>query len=238
MMNFHGWGGFASDQLAMSNMRPLADTENFILVYPQGSILEDDGFTHWNTYLPGGDNKSDADDFGFIDVMLDVLFSSYAIDASRVYAAGFSNGGDFSYTLACFLSDKIAGIASVSGLMWVGTLEECDLTHPTALISFHGTADGARPYDGWDGYMVSIDDTLSYWNAHNNIVDEAEMTGINDSGYNIQRYQYEGGDGGTAVTHYKVLGGGHLWFSFYDDGVETDQLIWDFLSQFDRDGLR
>jgi polyhydroxybutyrate depolymerase len=43
-------------------MRSLAEADTFILIYPQGSCL--DGLSHWNACPLGGDNKSDADDFG------------------------------------------------------------------------------------------------------------------------------------------------------------------------------
>ncbi|MDG1481540.1 MAG: PHB depolymerase family esterase [Myxococcota bacterium] len=234
MMSFHGFGGSANEQLQMVDMRALADAEGFILLYPQGTLLE--GYSHWNTYLPGEDNKSEADDFGFVDAMLDVISAGYAIDTGRVYATGFSNGGDFTYTLACILSDRITGIAPVSGLMWMGTQRDCNLTHPTPMISFHGTADGDRPYEGWDGYLLSIEASHQYLAAHNNITASPAMTPLSDSGFTIERYDYEGGD--AAITHYKVLNGAHTWFSFSDDGVETSSLIWRFLSQYDQDGLR
>ena len=236
MMSFHGFGGTAAQQMQMVDMRALAEAENFILVYPQGTILE--GYTHWNTYPPGDDNKSEADDFGFVDAMLDAISATHAIDASRVYATGFSNGGDFTYTLACYLSDRITGIAPVSGLMWTGTERDCSLTHPTPMISFHGTADGDRPYQGWEGYLLSITASHAYFAEHNTITASPTVTPISDSGYTIERYDYEGGDGDVAIHHYKVLGGQHVWFSFSDEGVETNSLIWDFLSQYDHSGLR
>ncbi len=236
MLNFHGFGGYADNHMSTADMRDLAEAENFILIYPQGTLL--DGWTHWNTYLPGGDNKSEADDFGFIDAMLDDLSLNYAIDSSRVYATGYSNGGDFTYTLACFISDRITGIAPVSGLMWEGTLRDCETTHPTAVVSLHGTADGDRPYDGWEGYLLSIDESTTFWNDQNNISGSPTMTSIQDSGLNIERYDYVGGDGDVAHRHYKVIGGGHVWFSFDDEGTPANQVIWDYLSQFDQDGLR
>ena len=49
MLNFHGYGGTANQQLKFADMRPLADMENFILVYPQGTLL--DGDPHWNAGL-------------------------------------------------------------------------------------------------------------------------------------------------------------------------------------------
>jgi len=234
MLSFHGWAGTASEQMAMSDMRALAESEKFILIYPQGSL--DDGYSHWNTYLPGEDNKSDADDFGFVEAILEALAADYVIDASRVYATGYSNGGDFSYTLACFLSDKVTAIASVSGLMWEQTERDCGPTHPTAVMSMHGTQDSDRPYEGYGGYLMSIDDSTTYWNDHNGITGSATMTTFEDSGLDIERYEYTDGEGGVAQTHYKIIGGQHVWFDIGDEGVETDRLIWNFVSRFDQNG--
>ena len=59
--NFHGYGGTSEGQMEWADMRPVADSGNFILVYPQGTDLE--GSPHWNTSEIGGDNKSTADAF-------------------------------------------------------------------------------------------------------------------------------------------------------------------------------
>ena len=40
MLNFHGYGGSASDRMQAADMRSLADNENFILVYPQGTCFD------------------------------------------------------------------------------------------------------------------------------------------------------------------------------------------------------
>ena len=100
-------------------MRSTADSENFILVYPQGSDL--DGSSHWNAALNGGDNKSDVDDLGFIDALINKLSSENLIDLKRVYAVGYSNGGMMSYALGCYKSNLIAAIGSVSGYMLQST---------------------------------------------------------------------------------------------------------------------
>ena len=64
LFNFHGYGGTSSDHLSTADMRSLADQENFLLCYPQGSS-DSYGSGHWNAALPGSDNKSTADDTGF-----------------------------------------------------------------------------------------------------------------------------------------------------------------------------
>ncbi|MEL6852731.1 MAG: PHB depolymerase family esterase, partial [Bacteroidota bacterium] len=99
MLNFHGYGGQASDHLAYTDMRPIADTANFLLVYPQGSLLGMD--PHWNAGLDTDQNKSDVDDFGFVENLIESLEANYPVDAERVYACGYSNGSFLSYSLAC-----------------------------------------------------------------------------------------------------------------------------------------
>jgi polyhydroxybutyrate depolymerase len=46
MLNFHGWNMSGNDQMNLSDMRALSESEQFILVYPQGSLFF--GSTHWN----------------------------------------------------------------------------------------------------------------------------------------------------------------------------------------------
>ena len=82
MFNFHGGNGTSEGQIAISDMRNLADENNFILVYPQGSLL--DGYPHWNAGLPGGNNKSSTDDFGFVEAMIDEISATYTTDTDRI----------------------------------------------------------------------------------------------------------------------------------------------------------
>ena len=133
MLNFHGYGGIASQYLEYADMRSLADTEMFILVYPQGALL--DGDPHWNAGLESDENKSDVDDFGFVEALIDEISSNYSIDPARVYACGYSNGAFFTYALACYHGDRIAAIGSVAGTMMEETHDNCSPSHPTAMIN-------------------------------------------------------------------------------------------------------
>ena len=56
LLNFHGYGGFASNHLFTSDFRQLAEEQTFLLSYPQGSFL--DCFPHWNPSPPSAPNKS------------------------------------------------------------------------------------------------------------------------------------------------------------------------------------
>ena len=236
VLNFHGFGGTHDGQLQTADMRELAESERFILAYPQGTLLNGD--PHWNTAPPGGDNKSTTDDFGFVEALLDGLENVYSVDTSRVYATGYSNGGDFSYALACYVSERIAGIAPVSGGMGDQPENSCTITHPTAVLVVNGTQDSDRPYDGIDGYLLSVEDALSFWTSVNNIEGERNVTTIDENSKTVERFEYPPGDGGVEVRHYKVVNGYHIWFNFSDGGTRMSELIWNFLSQYDQQGLR
>ena len=61
LFNFHGGGGTATGHRYYSDLRPIADTANFIAVYPQGSLLSDGGGTHWNSAELSSSNKNYSD---------------------------------------------------------------------------------------------------------------------------------------------------------------------------------
>jgi polyhydroxybutyrate depolymerase len=80
-------------------------------------------------------------------VWLDRLARQYALDPRRVFATGISNGGLFSYVLACRLSGRIAAAAPVAA-----TLDsDCSPRRPVSILHVHGLDDENIPYDGGDG---------------------------------------------------------------------------------------
>lgn len=235
LMSFHGYGGTATEFMNETDLMSLANEENFILVYPQGQCLS--GGSHWNAGLDTPDNKSSTDDFGFIESLLIELDSMYAIDNERIYACGYSNGSFFSYALACYHSDKIAAIGSVSGTMFEETTTNCTPTHPTPIIHLHGTCDNVVPQDGGDG-LASVPTVLEYWIGYNNTDSSPQLSRVNDNGTLIEHRLYSEGDSSVAVSYYSVVRGDHVWFDLNFQGANTGKLIWDFVSQYDINGRR
>ena len=170
LINFHGGGGTATGQMYVADMRPVADTANFILVYPQGLELNNGGSTHWNSMLVSDSNKSSVDDFGFIDALIADLLLTYNIDSTRLYATGFSNGADMSFTLGCYLQNRIAAVAPVSGLMLNNPYSNCSLSIPTGVMIVHGTSDNSRPIGGIEGYYASINETIEFLASQNGML--------------------------------------------------------------------
>lgn len=232
VFNFHGYGGSVEEFMDYGDLRSVAETNTFILVYPQGSCLE--GSSHWNACPNGPDNKSEADDFGFVEAMINQISSEYNIDHDRIYAGGYSNGGMMAYGLAHYKSDLIAAVASVSGVML-----DCTSTpsHPIPVVHLHGTFDGVLPYDGNSDWN-SVQSTLDYWINFNNTTTTPMVNIENSGGISIEHYSYGQGENSVSVEHYKYIGGEHLWFNETYQGQSTSELIWNFMSRYDLNGLR
>ena len=233
MFLFHGFGGIASEFINTADMRDLAESKNFIVVYPQGLDLAGTG-SHWNCSNPSADNKSDVDDIGFIENLIDQLIVDYpVIDSKRIYAAGYSNGGFMSYYLACN-SKKFAAIGSVAGTMLDDSYQSCDAQFPTAMINIHGTDDFDVPYDG-NTYYPSIPDVVDWWKNFNNTPNEDLLTNQDGS---IEQYKYYNDAGDIYVEHIKIIGGEHYWDDKLNyNGTNTSGLIWGFVSNYNIDGI-
>ena len=233
MFVFHGFGGIATQFINNADMRDLAESNNFIVVYPQGLDLAGTG-SHWNCSNPSADNKSDVDDIGFIENLIDQLIVDYpVIDSKRIYAAGYSNGGFMSYYLACN-SKKFAAIGSVAGTMLDDSYQSCDAQFPTAMINIHGTDDFDVPYDG-NIYYPSIPDVVDWWKNFNNTPNEDLLTNQDGS---IEQYIYYNDAGDRYVEHIKIIGGGHYWDDKLNyNGTNTSGLIWGFVSNYNIDGI-
>lgn len=242
VLNFHGFGSNANEQMFYGDFRDIADTEGFLLVHPQGTSLN--GSQYWNVGSPGS-SGSTIDDVGFTEALIDELANLYTINLDRVYATGMSNGGFMSFLLACQLSEKIAAIASVTGSMTLDTYDNCNAQHPTPILQIHGTSDNIVPYNGNTG-SLSIDDVISYWVNYNNCDTNPTITTFPDldpsDGSIVEHIVYTGGDNASTTEHMKVIGGGHTWPGSVFILPETNQdinasnEIWEFFSRFDING--
>lgn len=241
VFNFHGYTSNATEQMVYGDFRGIADTANFIILHPEGELLN--GVTHFN--VGGWTTASTVDDVGFTEAMIDYMSTEYNIDLDRVYSTGMSNGGFMSFLLACQLSDKIAAVASVTGSMTPETFNPCNPQHPTPVLQVHGTVDATVPYDG-ASFTKPINDVLAYWVNFNNITSQPTTTQLPNISVidmsTVDHIVYEGGDNGATVEHYKVNGGGHTWpgtvFAFPGTNLDfsASQQIWRFFSQYDING--
>ena len=251
ILDFHGLGSNGGQEELLSGLSDLADAPEggFIVAYPDGTLTSAPGSTslHWNTtQLP----SPEPDDVAFVDQVITALETDLCIDASRVFAAGMSNGAMMSTRLACSLSSRIAAIAPVAGAYYPPLLdstpnETCPDTRPVPFIAFHGTADLVVPFNGGIGlfslfFRLAIDNTTSdpdvieSWAAHNGCTSGRQTAQVTP---NVVLVEYSGCAAGASVQLYRVEGGDHYWpGSAYQAPSTTTEidatgLMWAFFQQ-------
>ena len=235
LFNFHGGGGVIASQIAIADMSPIADTANFIVVYPQARQDPSDGNSfNWIPKVPGT-----FDDVPFISSLIDTIASSYQINQDRIYACGYSLGGDMSFELACKLNSRIAAIAPVARTMQANPDSFCSPVHPTGVLTILGTDDNTSPYNGLTylgtEYYLSAEETHNYWASHNNCDINPTMSTVSPS---VERYTWSTTSGCSYVEELKVIGGGHDWpGSFGNMTIDSNTEIWQFVSKYDINGL-
>lgn len=240
----HGGFGNAYNMQEQSQLSVKADTENFIVVYPEGLEGELLGISSWNAgWCCGWASNNNIDDVGFIDALINKLVNDFAIDTNRMYATGLSNGGFMAYRLACELSDRIAAIAPVAASMSMTT---CTPQRPVPIISFHSYLDTHVPYDGGIGsgpsnhYNPPQDSILNAWSAMNTC-NTTNDTIINTSLF-LHR-KWSNCECETEIEQYVTQDGGHSWpggnQTLFGDPVSNfinaNDLMWTFFQQYSLD---
>jgi len=240
VFNLHGYTSNAQQQELYGNFTAIADTANFIVVHPEGT-LDGGGEQWWNAF-----GAASPDDVGFVSAMIDELDQNYNINLNRVYSTGMSNGGYMSFELACQLGNRIAAVASVTGAMNNGRITACNAPKPTPIMQIHGTQDPTVAYNG-AGSSASIPDVVDYWVNQTNSNPTPTVTNMPDidmsDGSTAEHYLYTGGDQNTTVEHFKIINGAHTWPGApIDIGVTNHDIdasieIWRFFSQYSLNNL-
>lgn len=236
ILNLHGYTSNAQQQQLYSNFIPIADTANFLMVFPNGTYSSGQRF--WNA----GMSSSLVNDIAFLSALIDSLDLTYNINLNRVYSTGMSNGGYMSHTLACELSNRITAIASVTGSIFTTQYgPNCHPTRPVPVMQIHGTTDPTVPYLGSTTSMP-IDTVVKYWVTKNNCNPTPTFSNVPNisvvDGCTAQHYQYNGGAGGSTVELFKIVGGLHTWpgFPFGGSGTNLDinasKEIWRFFNKY------
>lgn len=242
VLNYHGYTSNAAQQQVYTNMDAVADSNQFIVVYPDGVN------NSWNVGFGVGAYGTGVDDVGFTSALIDTLLNDYSIDPNRIYACGMSNGGYMSYRLACELENRIAAIASVTGLMTDSTAFHCSTSRNVPVMQIHGTAD---PIVNYNGLLQSlgVEATMTFWFSNNGCsvpADSLNFSNINTTDNStIERIWYSSCGNGSEVMFYKIMNGGHTWpgaiidipaYGNTNRDVNASADIWRFFNRFTLNG--
>ena len=229
LLDSHGYGGSAESEEKGSSYDHLADRDGFLAVYPQGLTAQD---------APGWASAArldlGVDEIAYFGAVLDQLERQFCVDQRRVYATGFSNGGGMTEMLACYLSNRIAAVAPVSGNYYLAAKQRCRPPRPVAILATHGTADPVIPYagvsraenPGWP--LLSIPDFMASWAARDGC--QSEPVTFLDS-QDVTGLRWEGCVGRVSVVHYRWNGGGHA-LPAEIGGEPAREVIWRFLASY------
>jgi polyhydroxybutyrate depolymerase len=251
---FHG-GTLSNESLrggASAELFRVADDSGAVVLLPNGTdgsgATGSSGSFNWNDCRSdAGPASTTADDVGFVSALIDVAIRDHAIDPTRVYALGASNGGLMTYRLLFELSDRIAaGAAAIANLP---ANSECraEPAEPRSVLIMNGTADPIMPFDGGNvalnrGAIVSSDATRDFWRDFLGTADEPQVLDYPDldpdDGGTVRREVWAGGRADTEVRYYRVEGGGHNLPSIafpqgtaQNNDVEAVTEMWSFLVQ-------
>jgi len=153
----HGGGGTAHQMMVVSQLNAVAQERRMLVAYPQGlgSIP-----TFNAGVCCGFAMQHNVDDVGYVRRIVATVSRVYRVDAQRVYATGFSNGGMMARRLACEAADIISGIFPVAGTYGGRDADgnhafACLPSRPVPVVSIHGLFDLNIPYYGGVGVGIS-----------------------------------------------------------------------------------
>lgn len=194
----------------------LAERTGTVVVYPEGVER------HFNDARAGLHESArtlGVDDIGFLRKVVEHLARNHGIDRSRVYAVGYSNGGQMVIRLLHDAPELIAGAATIAAPVPVPenfspeSRDAAVVSRPVLVM--HGTGDPIVPYQGGAagtpatgvrGHVRSASDSAAYY-AQRNGITAAPVRSQHAAGVVVTTWRQEGR---AEVQLWSLKGVGHV----------------------------
>lgn len=246
----HGCTQNADDFAAGTRMNELAEENTFIVLYPEQSFTGNYNKC-WNWFQPANQQREKGEP-AIIAGMVETIKNRYAIDGSRIFAAGLSAGGAMSVILGVTYPDLFAAIGVCAGLEYraarhvIGAYAAMAKGGPSPIkqgrkaydemgrhaavmpvIVFHGDQDGTVA-------LKNAEQIITQWAVTNDLAQDGQLTGWLDDqaddiltgyvpeGREYQHYKYENDDGKVIMEKFIVAGMDHAWPGGSPEGSYTD----------------
>jgi polyhydroxybutyrate depolymerase len=164
------WTGYEFDKLA--------DAKHFAVAYPEAFEGS------WNDCRKGGNGtakRENINDTGFIKALIARLHDQSGIDPNKVYAMGYSYGGQMATRLGLETPRVVAGVVAVAANLREADDSVCAQVGPTPpFMLIAGTDDPIEPFAGGDvtifglinrGKVQSAEATAYTFAKRNNLTD-------------------------------------------------------------------
>jgi polyhydroxybutyrate depolymerase len=215
VISFHGFLSNPESHGLITGWHKLAAREGFLVVYPQGTEFPQ----RWES---GPNWQAEVDDVQFFRDLVTDLSEVAAVDLSRLYVNGFSNGGGMAQRIGCDAAEQVAAIGSVAGAVEPAQ-QACNRSRPLPAMVFHGTDDPVVLYGGGevqyrplllladvigaDPVFVGVN-WVPRWAEANGCQPTPEALAPRGS---VEGVRYTGCQDGADVLLYTVGGAGHTW---------------------------
>lgn len=245
----HGCTQSADDFANATQMNELADSQSFFVLYPEQRLVNNSSRC-WNWFEP--ENQERSGELADVMGMVEATGVEFALDANRIYAAGFSAGAAMAVNLGVAYPDQLAAIGVASGLEYQAALNSWQAflamstggpepngqgviayqtmggyARPVPVLLLHGDADyTVNPINGAQA--------LTQWAQTNDLalngVDDDEIddvpewveTGVVPGGRTYTHAVYTNDQGQVYLEKYDVQGMGHVWSGGPAGGSFTD----------------
>jgi polyhydroxybutyrate depolymerase len=221
----HGASMSGDSMRTVTGFTDLADEEGFIVAFPESTNPSAPWNVGQGVCPPGNLANGTADDFAFVDAMIDAIEAVHCVDPERVFVTGFSMGGYFSNHVGCAYSERVRAVAPHSS----GTYTTGCTDAPIPVLLLHGTAD---PLIGLQCGVQARD----AWVERNGCSTEFDIVPLRGGG--CQRHR--DCPAGAQVTLCNFAGMGHGWAGgegTYGGGASYEsatRLVWDFFAEQSR----
>lgn len=140
----HGLGQTPEGFLRSTGLAETALRERFLLAVPAGVSRS------WHAGTCCGASR--ADDVAFLEEVVETVARRQLVDATRVHAAGYSNGGMMSLRWAC-ASTTVASVVVVGATR----VSPCDAPPaPVPVLALHGALDRTVPLEGARSRVLGV----------------------------------------------------------------------------------
>ena len=230
----HGYGNRGNQK---SWMNEAANRHKFAVCIPVG-LKDPKGKNSWNVGYPFQEGW-EIDDVKTMCTMAKYVQKKYRLSKANTFLTGMSNGGEMCYLLAYSKQNTFKALGSLAGLTMEWMYRELDIPKPIPFLEIHGTLDHTSEWEGdldnkggWGAYM-SVPLATGALIAENrcSVLERDTIAGgeYTKKAHQVIKYRYKNPGTRNDVWVYKVVGGGHNWFT---DDMDTGEEVWQFFRQY------